>query len=101
MAKRVRLCGSSWIAGATTCRPYSLAARTLAMAASAASSAGQAGAFGVARDRPPLDVGQVVAEPAVALRERLRMGADCRDAVERVALRSRLCRTKRGWSRRR
>lgn len=38
MAKRVRLCGSSWIAGATTCSPYSLAARSLAMAASVGSS---------------------------------------------------------------
>ena len=41
-----------------------------------------------------------VAEPGVALGERLRMGADGADAVERVVLRSRLWRTS-GWSRRR
>ena len=96
MAKRVRLWASSWIAGATTCRPNSLAARSLAMPARRAVEAGQPRAFGVARDRPPLGVRQVVAEPGVALRERLRMGADRVDAVESSrSRRSRLWRTYR------
>ena len=84
MAKRVRLWASSWIAGATTCRPNSLAARSLAMPARRRVEARQPRAFGVARDRPALDVRQVVAEPAVALRERLRMGADRDDAFGRI-----------------
>ncbi len=37
-AKRVRLFASSWIAGETTCRPHSLPARVLAIAASVVSS---------------------------------------------------------------
>ena len=45
--------------------------------------------------------GQVVAEPGVALGERLRMGADGGDAVERVALGAAGCGARTGWSRRR
>ena len=63
--------------------------------------AGQARAFGVARDRPAFGVGQVVAEPGMALRERLRMGADGVDAVERIDAAQQVVPHVAGWSRRR
>jgi hypothetical protein len=55
----------------------------------------QARAFRVARDGLALGLGEVVVEPAMALRERLRVRADGRDAGEVVDLRSRLWRTNR------
>ena len=82
--KRVRLWMSSWIELATRCRPNSEAARSLAMAAQAGLVGGQARAFGIARCGAPLGVGQVGAEPAVALGQRLRMGQHDLDAVERI-----------------
>jgi hypothetical protein len=48
--------------------------------------AGEPCAFGVARDRPPFRIRQVVAEPGVALCKRLRMSAHGGDAVERTDL---------------
>jgi hypothetical protein len=48
--------------------------------------AGEARTFGIARDRPALGVRQVVAEPGVTLRERLRVRAHGGDAVERIDL---------------
>ena len=44
----------------------------------------QSRAFGIAGDRPTLDIGQLVAEPAMALRQRLRMGAHRADARQLV-----------------
>ena len=64
-----------------------LARRPLArQAGERAVDAGHARAFGVARDRPALGARQMVAEPGMALRQRLRMRADGDDAVERVDL---------------
>ncbi len=83
-AKRVRLWASSWIAGATRCRPNSLAGAVAGDAGQARVEARQARALGIARDRAALGMGQVVAEPGVALGQRLRMGADGDDAFDRV-----------------
>ena len=97
MAKRVRLWASSWIAGATTCRPNSLAG-ALAGDGRPAPGPGRPGAR-LRRCWPPARrsaCGQVVAQPAVALRQRLRVGAArprCRPASR--SLRSRLWRTNR------
>jgi hypothetical protein len=79
--------------GATTKRPYSLAARSLAMRGERRVEAREAGAFGVARDRPRSAFGQVVAEPGVALRERLRMAQTAAMPSSESTLRSRLWRT--------
>eukprot|EP01136_Pigoraptor_vietnamica_P039263 Opistho-1_new@9838 len=43
---------------------------------------GQACAFGIAGDGTPFDMGQMRAEPALALRQRLGVGQDDLDAVE-------------------
>ena len=93
---------SSWIAGATTCRPYSLAG-ALARDRRRAPGRGR-------RSRAPSallatgrrsTLGQVVAQPGMALGERLRMRADGVDAVERVVAAQQVVAHAAGWSRRR
>ena len=74
MAKRVRLWASSWIAGGDV-EETLLGGRVVAgeVRPGWLVQAGQARSCGVAGDRAAFGIGQVVAEPGMALRERLRM----------------------------
>ena len=60
----------------------------------------QARAFGIAGDRPTLDARQALAQPGVALGQRLRVGADRRQTVESVRRGAAGCGGPPGWSRR-
>ena len=100
MAKRVRLWASSWIAGATTCRPYSLPARSLAMAASDGSRRPGARLRRCSATGRRSACGRCRLQPGVALRQRLRMRQHGLDAVERVARGAAGCGARTGWSRR-
>ena len=95
MAKRVRLCGSSWIAGATT-QPCIRWRRARSPPPPGSPSwARQARA--PRRCSPPGGARPSAggAPASRGMRERLRMRADRRDAVQRRTLRSRLWRTNR------
>ena len=90
ITKRVRLCGSSWIM-----RVHHAQAVMRRRAIAGDGRDGRifdrhARRFGVARHRLALEMRRVRVQPALALRERLRMRAHARHAIERAGAVNRL-----------
>ena len=69
------------MAWATMCRPNTRGRAVAGQGGPGRVGGGQARAFGIARHGAALDIGQVLVQPVLALRQRLRMGQHGLDAV--------------------